>query len=78
MHILAILRGYQGGLTKKIVMVLTHIRDHIESICLTSIDNTNNVLTDIPEAEKHEIKKACERLIEEYEYQPNSIINYFQ
>ncbi len=58
-------------------MVLSHIRNNIDTIYLTSIENTNNVLTDIPENDKMVIKSACNKVIEDYQYQPNSIIEYF-
>lgn len=66
------------GLTEKIIMVLTHIRDYIESICLASIENTNNIITDIPDADKTAIRNASKKVIDDFQYQPNSIVGYFE
>lgn len=63
--------------TKKVIMVLSHIRDNIYDINIRSIENTNNILTDISENAKDEIVRACKKTIEEYKYQPNSIIDNF-
>lgn len=65
------------GLTSKIIMVLSHIKDNINSIYLTSIENTNNVITDIPDSDKAIIRDACKKVIEDYNYQPNSIVDNF-
>ena len=64
--------------TDKMVMVLSHIRDHIESVTLTSIENSNNRLTDIPDSDKSNIKNACKQIVDDFEYQPNSIVQNFQ
>jgi hypothetical protein len=64
--------------TNKTIMVLSHIRDYIETGTITSVENSNNRLTDIPDFAKSTIKNACKRVIEEFEYQPNSIVQYFQ
>jgi hypothetical protein len=66
------------GITAKIMMVITHMGDYIETLHLTSIENTNNILTNIPDSDKTEIKNACKKLIEDFEYQPNSIIHHFE
>ncbi|WP_153799678.1 hypothetical protein [Foetidibacter luteolus] len=65
------------GLTRKIIMVLSHIKDNIDSIYLTSIENSNNVITNIPDSDKVMIREACKKVIEDYNYQTNSIVNYF-
>jgi len=65
------------GLTKKIVMVLSHMRDHIESIRLSSIENSNNILTDIDATDKTVIRDACKKVVDDFDYQPNSILEYF-
>lgn len=65
------------GLTSKIIMVLSHIKDNIDSIYLTSIENTNNVITNIPDSDKAIIRDACKKIIEDYNYQPNSIVDNF-
>ncbi|HEY1040192.1 MAG TPA: hypothetical protein VGF30_12340 [Bacteroidia bacterium] len=63
--------------THKIMMVLGHIRDNMDVAVIRSIENTNNVLTDISDGKKAEIVAACKKAIEEYEYQPNSVIETF-
>ncbi len=60
--------------TKKIVMVLQHIRDNLDVAYISSVENTNNIITDISDNKKLVIIDACKRAIEEYEYQPNSIV----
>lgn len=64
--------------TEKIMMVLAHIRDNMDVAVIRSVENTNNVLTDISDAKKSEIVKACKKTIEEYEYQPNSVVDIFE
>lgn len=64
--------------TKKIMMVFYHIRDNFDSMVIRSIENTNNILTDLPVENKDLIIAACKRIIEEYEYQPNSIVDFFE
>lgn len=66
-----------SGLTNKIIMVMTHMRDNIDTIYLTSIENTNNVITNIPDNDKAVIREACKKVIEDFEYQSNSIVDYF-
>lgn len=63
--------------TNKVIMVLEHIRDKMDIAVIRSVENTNNVLTDISESKKAEIVRACKRAIEEYEYQPNSLVDIF-
>jgi hypothetical protein len=64
--------------TEKIMMVLAHIRDKMDIAVIRSVENTNNVLTDISEVKKAEIVMACKKTIEEYEYQPNSVVYTFE
>ncbi len=66
------------GITRKIIMVLSHIRDNIDSIHLTSIENSNNVLTNIPASNKLAIRNACVMLIDDFEYQWNLVLTYFK
>jgi hypothetical protein len=63
--------------SKKLVMVAEHIANHIETITIRSIENTNNILTDISSSEKSVIKNACKKIVDDYRYQPNSIIDTF-
>jgi hypothetical protein len=62
------------GLTKKTVMVLQHIADNLRVAVIRSVENSNNVITNIPEENKDAIINACEQAIEDYKYQPNSIV----
>jgi len=64
--------------TKKILMVAQHISDNIMDRRIVSIENTNNVLTDMNESKKIKIKKACENVIKDYTYHPNTILDYFE
>jgi hypothetical protein len=59
---------------RKVVMVLRHIADNINIAYIRSIENSNNVLTDIPAEDKRIIADACRKVVDEYEYQPNSIL----
>lgn len=64
-------------LSKKAVMVLRYISDNLNFATIRSIENTNNILTNLPNESKIQIIDACIRVVEEYEYQPNSIIESF-
>lgn len=59
--------------SEKVIMVLRHIAENISNAYIRSVENTNNVLTDIPAEDKRIIAYACKRVVDEYEYQPNSI-----
>jgi len=61
--------------TKKIIMVLQHIADNLDVIVIRSVENTNNVLTNISLENKTRIVNACKVAIEDYQYQPNSIVD---
>ena len=60
--------------TSKVIMVLRHIADNINIAYIRSIENSNNVLTDIPAEDKIIIADACRKVVNDYEYQPNSIL----
>lgn len=64
--------------TKKLVLVVRHIRDSIHFKKLVSVENSNNILTDISEMDKDTIYNSCKNVVQDYEYQPNSILNYFE
>ncbi len=61
--------------TDKIVMTLVFIQDNIETIALSSIENTNNILTDISKDDKYKIYRECKSALEDFEYQKNTIID---
>lgn len=43
---------------------------------IVGIENTNNVLNfDIED--KTQIEKECSKILSDYDYQPNSVLNYF-
>lgn len=58
-------------------MVLDHISKKMDIAVIRSIENSNNVLTDISNSKKLEVVRACKKVIEEYEYQPNSLVDIF-
>ncbi|MCZ8023331.1 MAG: hypothetical protein O9294_16325 [Cytophagales bacterium] len=62
------------GFTKKVVMVLRHIADNLHVAFIRGVENTNNVITAIPQSDKDIIADAAREVIKEYEYQPNSIM----
>ncbi len=64
-------------LTDKVLMVLEFIAENIHSIRLTSPENTNNIVSDIPEEDKSAIRRKSLKVVEEYEYHPNTIQDYF-
>lgn len=75
----AINRGnIPGRLTDKVIMVLSHIENGIMTRRIVSTENSNNVLTDLSQDRKREIVLECKRLLDDYEYQPNSILEYLE
>jgi hypothetical protein len=62
--------------SEKIILVLNHIVENIDAP-LCSIENSNNIVTDISETNRDAIIAACEKVIKDYEYQPNSILTHF-
>lgn len=65
------------NLTEKVIMVLRHIADNLDVAFIRSVENTNNVLTNISSESKAIIIDACIKAVQDYEYQPNSIIDTF-
>ena len=63
------------SITKKIIMVLRHIAKNLEVAVIRGRENTNNILTNISKEDKKIIIDACVKTIQEYEYQPNSIVH---
>jgi hypothetical protein len=63
------------GLTAKVIMVLNHIASSLDVAVIRSEENTNNVITNIPESDKDAIITAARKAVEDYNYQPNSIIS---
>jgi hypothetical protein len=64
-----------NGFTAKIVMVLRHISRNLDVAVIRSKENSNNVITNIPEVDKARIISAAKEIVEDYDYQPNSILN---
>ena len=64
-------------LTSRILMVVDHIEKVIEHKKIVSVENTNNVLTAISDSDKYKIKRKCSKALDDFEYQPNSILKYF-
>jgi hypothetical protein len=63
-----------SGFAEKIIMTMCFIEENLVSIRLHGVENTNNVLTDIPLNKKEDIVLACGNVIDDFEYQPNSIL----
>jgi len=63
------------GLTAKVIMVLNHIGSDLNVAVIRGKENSNNVITNIPESDKESIMKAARTIVEDYKYQPNSIIS---
>lgn len=64
-------------LTDKLLMVLQFIAYNISSIRLISIENSNNDLNSISDYDKNIIRNEAVKVIEEYEYHPNTIQTFF-
>lgn len=64
-------------LTDKLLMVLEFIAENIHTIRLISPENTNNLVSDIPEENKNAIRRKALKVIEEYEYHPNTLQDFF-
>jgi len=68
--------GIPATLTHKLIMVLRHIADNLSIAVIRSVENTNNILTDISDEDKKIIVNACNETIDDFCYQPNSIIEH--
>lgn len=64
-------------LTDKLMLVLNFIAENINTIRLVSPENTNNIISDIPITDKETIRKKALKVVEEYEYHPNTIQSFF-
>lgn len=64
--------------TDKVVMVIRHIADSLDKAVIRGVENTNNIITDIPDIDKEIIIEACQSVIDDYQYQPNSIVRITQ
>lgn len=70
-------RAIPRDFTKKLIMVIRHIRDQINYTRIVSAENTNNVLTNIDISVKEQIQNSCNNILEDFDYQPNSVVKYF-
>ncbi len=64
-------------LTDKLMLVLDFMAENISTIRLVSPENTNNIVSDIPVTDKDTIRKKALKVVEEYEYHPNTIQSFF-
>lgn len=62
------------GLTKQAIMVLRHIATNLDVAVIRGVENSNNVITNIDSDKKQRIIKACRRAVDDYEYQPNTVL----
>lgn len=60
---------------KKLVMVLKHISENINIAYIRGIENSNNIITDISAESKRIIADACKKVVDNYDYQSNSILD---
>lgn len=67
----------KGTLANKLICLVEHIEQYIDNMRLTTIENSNNVLTDISQLDKQLIRQACRIVLDDYEYQPNSLVRHF-
>ncbi len=63
------------GLTAKVIMVLNHIANSLGVAVIRGEENSNNIITNIPETDKQAIITAARSTVEDYNYQPNSIVS---
>ncbi len=66
-----------NSFSEKLIMVLEYIANNIDSTYISSVENTNNIISNIPSHQKGIIRTACKEIVEDYEYQPNSILKHF-
>jgi hypothetical protein len=66
-----------SSFTEKLIMVISYIASNIDRTYIDSIENSNNIVSDIPAADKAIIKTRCKEIVEDYNYQPNSILKHF-
>jgi len=66
------------GITSKVIMILEHIVENLDIAKIRSVENTNNILTNLSSERKSVIIEACKDAIEEFKYQPNSILSNFE
>ena len=59
------------------MLVLDFMAENISTIRLVSPENTNNIVSDIPVTDKDTIRKKALKVVEEYEYHPNTIQSFF-
>lgn len=64
-------------LDDKLLLVIQFIHDNIETIRLSSVENSANELTDIPPGSKAIIRHECARILEDVRIQPNNLARYF-
>ena len=64
--------------TEKIIMIFKHIAENLDIAVIRSIENTNNILTNISPESKAKIIDACIAAVQDYQYQPNSIFDTFE
>ena len=62
-------------LTGKLVMVFDYIAENLDGIVIRGVENTNNILTKIAEADKSAIINACKSAVDDFNYQKNSIVD---
>lgn len=64
-------------ISKSILHVINYISINIRHKRIVSKENTNNVLTDMAESRKRKVKKSCDNILNDFDYQPNSLLKYF-
>lgn len=62
-------------LTKKMIMIYDFIAENLNGIVIRSVENTNNILTDISDEDKQAIVASCNSALDNFRYQKNSIID---
>ncbi len=63
--------------TQKLIMVLDYTATYLDVKTIRSIENTNNVLNDLSIENMSIIMNSCKTILKDYEYQPNTVVNYF-
>jgi hypothetical protein len=63
------------GLSDQVKLVIRYLYDNIKTTQIVSPENTNNIISDIPESDKNLICIKAKHFLEELHYHPNTIRN---
>ncbi len=81
-YVLAFYKANKGSLTNnkltnKALSTFRHIYKTIDQQRLISPENTSNNLNDISEGDKAKIKRKIKKVLDDYDYHPNTLVDWF-